>query len=69
MEPRPYNRAKIMRDSNCFVEKAYDDARRIAEMFFEKGEAPDEPEHSRGMEYRKDRYVVDGDVFLFPAVS
>jgi hypothetical protein len=59
MEPKPYNKAKMIRGMDRAVEKAQSDAKLMAEIFFEKGEVPENPEYGGGKEYWKDRVSKD----------
>ena len=59
MKPTAYNKSSMMKGMERSVEKAYADRRRMAEIFFEKGEAPENPEHARGADHWKDRVSKD----------
>jgi len=59
MEPKPYNKASMMKNMDRSINRMRDDERRMAEIFFEKGEAPANPEYSIGASYWKDRVSKD----------
>jgi hypothetical protein len=59
MEPTRYNKAKLIRGMDRAVEKAKSDGKRMAEIFFEQGAAPEEPEYGNGKGYWKDRVSKD----------
>lgn len=43
MRPKPYNKNRIMNGMNKAVDKAQQDSSAMAAIFFEKGEAPENP--------------------------
>jgi hypothetical protein len=55
MEPTRYNKAKMIRGMDRAVGKAQEDAKKMATIFFEPGEAPENPEYCNGKNYWKDR--------------
>ncbi len=59
MKPTGYNKSRIVSGMERAIERAYSEKRQMAEIFFEKGEAPAEPEHSRGHDAWKDRVSKD----------
>ena len=59
MEPKPYNKGAMMRGMDRAVDKAQSDAKLMAEIFFEKGEAPETQEYGSGKDYWKDRVSKD----------
>jgi len=59
MEPQTYNKGKIMRGMDRAVNKAQKDAKKMAAIFFVKGEAPERPEYCEGTDYWKDRVSKD----------
>jgi hypothetical protein len=59
MEPKLYNKSAIVRGMNRAVDKAQSEAELMAEIFFEKGEAPENLEYGNGKNYWKDRVSKD----------
>jgi hypothetical protein len=59
MKPKAYNKASILKSMDRSIDKASADQRRIAEIFFENGEGPADPEHANGANYWKDRVSKD----------
>jgi hypothetical protein len=59
MKPSGYNKGAIVRGMESAVDRIYRERREMAAIFFEKGEAPANPEHARGDDYWKDRVSKD----------
>lgn len=58
MKPIPYNKSAMMRGMDRAVDKAQKEEERMAEIFFEKGEAPTE-DRTRDVGFWKDRVSKD----------
>lgn len=56
MKPKAYNKKRILRNMDNHLAKAAEDDKRMAEIFFEKGEAPKD---YRGVNFWKDRVSKD----------
>lgn len=59
MHPGAYSKPKIIRNMTKAVDSRLDESRQMADIFFEKGEAPTGPEFSRHDGYWKDRVSKD----------
>lgn len=59
MQPTPYNKSKIMKGMDRAINKSEEDAKKMAAIFFEPGEAPESPENCGGKDYWKDRVSKD----------
>ena len=59
MEPKSYNKASMMRNMDRSIDKRCADEKRMAEIFFEKGEAPANLKYSNNADYWKDRVSKD----------
>ncbi|TVY82924.1 hypothetical protein LSUE1_G002266 [Lachnellula suecica] len=59
MKPKPYNKSAMMNGMDRAVERARTEEKRMAEIFFEKGEAPADLAYSTNAGYWKDRVSKD----------
>jgi hypothetical protein len=59
MKPKPYNKGSIVRGMEKSIEKTYQETKKMAEIFFEKGEGPEDPARAQGAVYWKDRVSKD----------
>ncbi|RDW60599.1 hypothetical protein BP6252_11982 [Coleophoma cylindrospora] len=59
MRPRPYNKSAMVRGMDKAVNEAVQAEKRMAELFFEKGEAPEDTSASDGADYWRDRVSKD----------
>jgi hypothetical protein len=58
MKPKRYNKSAMVNGMNRRIEKQKKDEKRMAEIFFEKGEGPENPD-CRAVEHWKDRVSKD----------
>ena len=59
MNPKAYNKNAMIKGMDRAVNKVYDERTKMAEIFYEKGEAPEDPEHAQGADMWKDRVSKD----------
>ncbi|RDW91670.1 hypothetical protein BP5796_02835 [Coleophoma crateriformis] len=59
MKPQVYNKSAMIRGMDKAVNKAMEATKRMAEIFFEKGEAPEDPSDVMAADYWKDRVSKD----------
>lgn len=59
MRPKPYNKSAIVKGMNRAVDRAQDEKKQMAEIFYEKGEGPENPEYADGVGMWKDRVSKD----------
>ena len=48
MKPKSYNKGSMVRGMERLLEKTRQETKRMAEIFFEKGEGPEDPAHAQG---------------------
>jgi hypothetical protein len=59
MAPKPYNKGAVVRGMDRSIERWKKERKAMAEIFFEKGEAPSDDHFTEGDEYWKDRVSKD----------
>lgn len=59
MKPRAYNKRSMVNGMEKHLERVARESKRMAEIFFAKGEAPEQPEYGPGKDYWKDRVSKD----------
>jgi hypothetical protein len=59
MKPTPYNKRAMVNGMERVIEKAQKERKRMAEIFFEKGEAPTDLAYSRNENFWRDRVSKD----------
>ncbi len=59
MKPKAYSKSRMVNGMQRSVDRAGEEAKQMAEIFYEKGEAPEKPEHHRGTTFWKDRVSKD----------
>lgn len=59
MKPTAYNKSAMIKGMERSVEKSCRETERMAEIFFEKGEGPENPKYAEGADHWKDRVSKD----------
>ncbi|KAH6721737.1 hypothetical protein BKA61DRAFT_505885 [Leptodontidium sp. MPI-SDFR-AT-0119] len=59
MKPKGYNKSRIVNGMEKAIARAQSESQQMAEIFFEKGEAPADTKNCRGTDYWKDRVSKD----------
>jgi len=59
MAPKPYNKGAMVRGMDRSIERWKKERKEMAEIFFEKGEAPSDDHFTEGDDYWKDRVSKD----------
>ncbi|PVH68753.1 hypothetical protein DL98DRAFT_662030 [Cadophora sp. DSE1049] len=59
MKPTPYNKSRMVNGMEKAIAKSQAESEQMAEIFFEKGEAPKDARNSQGKDFWKDRVSKD----------